>query len=140
LWPPEAEAVVGEVQEQTEPAMTMLQAEGFRRCGLVDIFEGGPVVKCALNEIRSIRQSVVAPVAQITEAPIQGESYIISADRQYFRSCQGTLQMTDEGGVRIAIGHAMALRLRIGDPVRFVAAKPAAVKEEIADGSEVSLY
>ena len=140
LLPPDAQAVIGKVHEQTEPAMMMLQAEGFRRCGLVDIFEGGPVVKCAINEIRSVRQSAVAPIAQITEAPLEGESYIISSARQDFRACQGTLQMTDDGGVRIAIGHAMALRLRIGDSVRFVTAKPAAIKEEIPDGSEVSLY
>jgi arginine N-succinyltransferase len=140
LLPPEARAVIGKVHEQTEPAMKMLEDEGFHRCGLVDIFEGGPVVRCNLSDIRSVRQSIFASVAEITDKPIESEPYIISNARQDFRACQGTLQMTPDGGVRLGIQSAMALRLRIGDPVRFVIAKPTSIREEVADGSEVSLY
>ena len=140
LLPPEAQAVIGKVHEQTEPAMRMLEDEGFQRCGLVDIFEGGPVVRCGLNEIRAVKQSVLATVAQITDKPIESESYILSNARQDFRACQGPLQLLAGGGARIGIQQAMALRLRIGDPMRFVTARPTRFKEEIADGSEVSLY
>src|SRR6185437_11794858 len=58
LLPPEAQAVIGKVHPQTEPAMKMLEGEGFHSAGQVDIFEGGPVVRANLADIRSVRQSV----------------------------------------------------------------------------------
>ena len=140
LLPPDAQAVIGKVHEQTEPAMRMLEDEGFRRHGLVDIFEGGPVVRCALHDIRAVRESAVAPVAQITDKPVESEPYIVGSARQDFRACQAPLERTGDGGVRIPMGVALALRLRVGDNVRFATARPAKLKEEAADGSEVSLY
>jgi len=139
LLPVDAQAVIGQVHEQTEPAMKMLQDEGFRRCGLVDIFEGGPVVRCALNEVRSVKESVLAPVAEITEGPIESGPYVLSNGRQDFRACEGPLQAS-EAGVRIKMQHAMALRVRVGDMVRYVTPRPHRAKQEAADGSEVSLY
>ncbi len=47
LLPAEAQEVIGRVHPDTEPALKMLEDEGFRRCGMVDIFEAGPVVRCA---------------------------------------------------------------------------------------------
>ena len=140
LLPPDAQAVVGKVHTQTEPAMKMLEDEGFRRSGLVDIFEGGPVVKCGLNDIRSVRQSVLAPISEVTDGAIESELYLISNGRQDFRACLGPLELIPGGTVRIAIQAAMALRVRVGDPVRFVTARPTQVKEQAADGSEVALY
>ncbi|HEY8750987.1 MAG TPA: arginine N-succinyltransferase [Tepidisphaeraceae bacterium] len=140
LLPPAAQAVIGKVHEQTEPAMKMLAQEGFHSRSLVDIFEGGPVVHCGLSEIRTVRESILAPVTEITDKLIESETYLISNARQDFRACQGTLELVAGGGVRMGIQSAMALRLRLGDPVRFVTAKPTRVKEEVADGNEVALY
>jgi arginine N-succinyltransferase len=139
LLPKDAQDVIGKVHEQTEPALKLLEAEGFHRCGLVDIFEGGPVVRCALTDIRSVRESATAPVTQIVDAPITSEPYIIANGKQEFRCCQASIERDGEG-VRIGIGVALALRLRVGDTVRFAAAKPSPVRQEAADGSEVSLY
>ena len=38
-------------------ALQLFGDEGFHQCGRVDIFDGGPVVRCALAEIRSVRSS-----------------------------------------------------------------------------------
>jgi arginine N-succinyltransferase len=140
LLPPEAQAVIGKVHEQTEPAMRMLEDEGFVRSGLVDIFEGGPIMRSALNEIRSVRQSVLAPVSEIVDTPLASEPYLISNARQDFRACQGPLQLIPGGTVRIGIQQAMALRLRVGDPARFVAARPTKVNEEAVNDSKVAIH
>lgn len=58
LMSPEARAVIGQVHEQTRPALRMLEAEGFRKKGYVDLFDGGPTVECPLGQIASIGQSV----------------------------------------------------------------------------------
>jgi arginine N-succinyltransferase len=140
LLPPDAQAVIGKVHEQTAPAMKMLEDEGFECFGLVDIFEGGPVVRCALSEIRSVKQSVLAPISDIVETPIKSDPYIISNGRQDFRACQGNLQLVEGGTVRIGIQPAMALRLRIGDSVRFAPARPVHIKEAAINGAQVPVH
>jgi arginine N-succinyltransferase len=140
LLPPDAQAVIGKVHPQTEPALKMLQDEGFTCGELVDIFEGGPVVQCGLSEIRSVRESVIARVSEIVETPIDSPAYVLCNARQNFRACFGPLEPIPGGTIRIGIQQAMALNLRVGDSARFVTARPVKVKEEAADGSEVSLY
>ncbi|SFL81763.1 arginine N-succinyltransferase [Marinobacter zhejiangensis] len=58
LLPPSAREVIGQVHENTAPALRMLQAEGFNFNGLVDIFDGGPVVEAFIHNIRTVRESV----------------------------------------------------------------------------------
>ena len=55
----EARAVIGEVHEGTRPARAMLESEGFRFNGYVDIFDAGPTMQAALPEIRAVRKSAV---------------------------------------------------------------------------------
>lgn len=65
LLPESATDVIGKVHRNTEPALNMLQAEGFNFNGLVDIFDGGPVVEAFLHNIRTIRQSILRPVKRV---------------------------------------------------------------------------
>ena len=62
LLPDNVQAVIGQVHPNTEPALRILEAEGFSRTSFVDIFDAGPLVSCPLAEIRSVRNSVVAVV------------------------------------------------------------------------------
>ncbi|WP_417348494.1 arginine N-succinyltransferase [Ferrimonas sp.] len=57
LLSPEAQAVVGEVHENTKPALRLLQSQGFRCQGYVDIFDAGPTVECQRSEIKAVRES-----------------------------------------------------------------------------------
>src|SRR6185312_1998247 len=129
LLPPDAQAVVGKVHEQTEPAMRMLKDEGFRESGRVDIFDGGPVIRCPLAEIRTVRTSLFAPISEIVDGPFEGEPYLICNARQDFRACQGPLQLVPDGSVRIGIQRAMALKTKVGDSVRFATPRPVPIKE-----------
>ena len=56
LLPDSARAVIGEVHDDTRAARTMLEQEGFRYEGYVDIFDAGPTVECFRDDIRAIRQ------------------------------------------------------------------------------------
>jgi hypothetical protein len=69
LLPPAAQAVIGRVHPETEPALAILRQEGFVATGMVDIFEAGPIVSCRRDDLRLVRQSVWAPVAGIAAAP-----------------------------------------------------------------------
>jgi arginine N-succinyltransferase len=57
LLPPAARAVIGEVHADSQPARAMLEAEGFRYEGYVDIFDAGPTLECFRDNIRAVRQS-----------------------------------------------------------------------------------
>ena len=57
LLPDAAQAVIGKVHPDTEPALRMLNAEGFRYTGYVDIFDAGAAVDCLFDDVRAIRKS-----------------------------------------------------------------------------------
>jgi len=61
LLPAEARAVIGEVHADTLPARAMLESEGFRYEGYVDIFDAGPTLECFRDNIRAVRQSRTLP-------------------------------------------------------------------------------
>lgn len=62
LLPDEAREVMGRVHPHTAPALHLLEQEGFRYQGYIDIFDGGPTVEAPLAEIRSVRKSQLLPV------------------------------------------------------------------------------
>lgn len=123
LLPMEAQDVIGRVHPETEPAMRLLEGEGFRRCGTVDIFDAGPVVRCDLKEIRGVRCSRRMIVEEVSEEPAAGTPMIVSNARQDFRACKGTVEVTAGGGGRIDAEVAAALRVKPGDAIRFVTAR-----------------
>jgi arginine N-succinyltransferase len=67
LLPEAARAVIGEVHADTQPARAMLEQEGFRYEGYIDIFDAGPTVECFRDNIHAVRGSRVFPV-EIGEA------------------------------------------------------------------------
>ncbi len=64
LLPEAAQAVIGQVHERTRPALRMLESEGLRYEGYVDIFDGGPTVAAPVDVLRTVAESVVCTVAK----------------------------------------------------------------------------
>src|SRR5438477_3308617 len=62
LLPEAARAVIGEVHADTQPARAMLEQEGFRYEGYVDIFDAGPTLECFRDNIHAVRGSRLFPV------------------------------------------------------------------------------
>ena len=61
---------IGAVHTDTEPARTMLEQEGFRYEGYVDIFDAGPTLECFRDNIYAVRPSQVLPVTLGEEDPV----------------------------------------------------------------------
>lgn len=61
--PPSARACIGQVHTQTRPALAMLNRDGLRFEGYIDIFDGGPTVEAYIDDVRSIRDSQTACVS-----------------------------------------------------------------------------
>ena len=52
------------------PAKVMLEHEGFRYEGYVDIFDAGPTLECFRDNIDAVRRSQVLPVTLGEEDPV----------------------------------------------------------------------
>jgi arginine N-succinyltransferase len=94
LLPYSAQAVIGKVQPETEPALAMLRAEGFELTDMVDIFDAGPVVRCEVKRIRVVRESVTAVVEEISSS---GEDS--SLRRSTFNVRSSTLELDQTSNV-----------------------------------------
>jgi arginine N-succinyltransferase len=70
LLPAAARAVIGEVHADTLPARAMLEAEGFRYDGYVDIFDAGPTLECFRDNIRAVALSQTLPVKLGEDDPV----------------------------------------------------------------------
>ncbi len=70
LLPDAARAAIGEVHQDTRPARAMLEQEGFRYEGYVDIFDAGPTLECFRDNIHAIRQSEVLVVELGEDDPV----------------------------------------------------------------------
>ena len=124
LLPPEAKAVIGLVHEQTRPALRMLECEGFAWTGMVDMFDAGPIITCPLNDIRVVRESRRAVVAEVAAGGVTGEAQLVTNARADFRACSGPVGQTPDGGVRLSTECAVALGVKEGDAVRFAPLRP----------------
>lgn len=125
LLPPEAREVIGEVHEQAKPALRMLEQEGFGYSGMVDIFEAGPIVACPLDRIRTVRESRVTTVDQITNEEPSSVPFIVACTRKDFRACLGAAEEGPSGGIRISVRVADALGVTLGDRVIMSPLHPA---------------
>ncbi|SHG52272.1 arginine N-succinyltransferase [Hydrocarboniphaga daqingensis] len=124
LLPKEAQEVMGRVHPQTAPALHLLEQEGFRYQGYIDIFDGGPTVEAPLMDIRTIRKSQVLPCRIIVGAPASGPTHLVANTQlQDFRCTLTPLASpsADADHLVISAELAEALRVSSGDALRVVA-------------------
>jgi arginine N-succinyltransferase len=119
MLPESARAVIGVPHPTGRAAMRMLEDEGFAAEGYVDIFDGGPTMSAATDQVRTIRNAVETPIAAIDGAALH--KALVSAGRlRDFRATLGEVAMED-GRLHIAASSARALDVTVGDHVLHVA-------------------
>lgn len=117
----EAQEVIGKVHDNTKPALKLLENEGFRCRGYVDIFDAGPTVECDLRSIESVKNSFKAKVI-ITEHNSSQQYLISNTSFENFRATATTAaydKATDT--VHLTQEAATALQVDIDDYVRLLA-------------------
>jgi arginine N-succinyltransferase len=136
LLPAEAQRVIGQVHESSKPALKNLEAEGFRFNGMVDIFDAGPCVGCARDQIRTVRQSRTGFVDQIVEK-IESPTYMIGRRSGEFRACIGSVQIGSGEQVTISRRCAEALQVKASEPIRYAALRP--TRDSVAAATNTSM-
>lgn len=128
MLPDAARSVIGRVHENTAPALNMLQAEGFNFNGMVDIFDGGPVVEAFIHNIRTVREGINRHV-MIRKKPLDmdvpAEDQVMISNRSFrdFRVTTIPAECIGLDTVSIPAEVAEALEVESGDRVRLAPLK-----------------
>ena len=124
LLPQDAQDAVGLTHRDTLPARKMLEAEGLRYQNHVDIFDAGPVLECHVNDLRTVRESVVVPVAiGVPDATDNvPKSLVSNTSLDDFRVGVAP-GVVANGSFVLSADDAAALDVKAGDPVRVLPLK-----------------
>lgn len=121
LLPERARECIGRVHTATEPAKAMLEQEGFRYAGEVDIFDAGPVLHAPTASIRTVREARTETVSGVSAHPPEGPAMLVATGSLDFRACLTSLH---EGGGATVLWDRAARALRVGEGDEIVIAPP----------------
>lgn len=121
LLHPDAQAVIGQPFEASRAAKHMLEQEGFRHQGYVDVFDAGPTMQAERQQIRTVRKSRLAKVEEIRQVSSRLK-YMVSGTT--FKNFRVVFSAAEETGDGVIIGKDMAdiLGVKRGDQVRLIEA------------------
>ncbi|SHN52539.1 arginine N-succinyltransferase [Erythrobacter sanguineus] len=116
----DARSVIGVPHPTGRAAMRMLENEGFRYEGYVDIFDGGPTMIAPTDAVSSVKNSICKTVAGLSIE--EGERAILATGHLgTFRACYGARVLDADGGIAIDSASADLLDVCAGDEVWSVA-------------------
>lgn len=130
MLPDAAQQVIGMVHPDTEPALALLRAEGFRRNGYVDIFDAGPTIECELDRIGGVRRSQTLEVGPVSGQERESEAeapprWLISNDRLADFRAIGAADLQRSGArLTLTARQADSLLVASGDTVRVMSMQP----------------
>jgi arginine N-succinyltransferase len=115
----DAQAVIGQPNQYTIPAMKILEKEGFNYNHYVHIFDAGPVVEARLLDIRTVAQSKLSLIKSISDE-VKSVDYLIANTELDFKATISPVLLNDEDGSCI-IGKETAdtLHVECGDRLRI---------------------
>jgi len=125
LLPKQAQTVIGKVHPDTEPALRLLQQEGFQFTGEVDIFEAGPVMSCKCTQLRSVREAKIKTIVTIFDDTEQVKDTIIANPNDFKNFCSSLGKVVElEHGVAVSKSTLTQLNLEIGSNLLYLPLRP----------------
>ena len=125
--PIEAQEAIGKVHADTAPARYLLEQEGMRYEGYVDIFDAGPVLQARIGDLRATRESTTAPVRirPLSTVSSDGEQIVVATTSvEGFRAISLPLDRCGpDGGLMLTEAESVLLGCREDDPVCWLALK-----------------
>jgi len=123
LLPKTAQTVIGEPHSSSAPALRLLEKEGFRKSGYVDIFDGGPTVQCQSNNIDTVRRSKSGTLAKIVpDKELSNSPLFIISNRSSkdYRLVNQPLICSGDDTLTIGEHTAKALHVSAGEKIAYV--------------------
>ena len=118
MLPENARLTIGRPHPSGRAAMRMLENEGFRFEGYIDIFDGGPTMVAPTDAIRSIAEAHSATVIA-TDNRDDGRAIAATGHLTGFRACNAEVAVHADG-VAIDAASADCLGVAIGDEIVHV--------------------
>ena len=115
LLPPAVRAILSDVHPNTRPALAMLEAEGFEKTKMVDIFDGGPVVRCQRTAIDAVRRTRTCSLSKV-KSQVDGIARIVASLKNGFRATIAAVEQIG-GEWTLAQQTAELLQVSSGDRV-----------------------
>lgn len=119
LLPIEAQSVIGQVNASSLSAMHILSQEGFRYNNYVDIFDAGPTLEAAFNDIKTISESHVMMVNGICDE-VSSPNHLLASNQLDFRATISNASLnTERQTCTITKAAARLLKVQCGDTIRI---------------------
>lgn len=119
MLPESARAVMGVPHPSGRAAMKMLEREGFEYDCYIDIFDGGPTMATRTDNVRTIKESRLLTVSDISD-DMDNEPLMLAAGKlRDFVACYGNVGLEPDGSA--TLDSASAKLLGIGTGERFLA-------------------
>ncbi len=119
LLPAEACEAIGRVHRDGEAARAMLEREGFRYQGLVDLFDAGPTLAAPRDEIRTVKEARRLSV-KLGEDAFGEEALVSTAEIGRFRAVRAPV-LVDHDSAILSRDAAEVLGVREGEIVKVKA-------------------
>lgn len=113
-----AQAAIGKVHDKTKPALALLEKEGFKCRGYVDIFDAGPTIEAEVDTLKTVRESIRKPALIATINPQAPLHIIINTQVADFRAVLQPVEITDHH-ILISRETAKALHVHNSDMIRI---------------------
>jgi arginine N-succinyltransferase len=135
LLPPIVKASLGLVHPETKPALAILESEGFQRTDLVDIFDGGPLVQCARDQIQAVQRCRPRHVVEILDRlPEEVPTQIVSSQHGGFSAILTPVDSPADHTAVISAHAADVLGVTVGGVVWAMPMKAPSVIPSVSHG------
>lgn len=115
MLPESARSVMGAPHPSGRAAMKMLEREGFSFDGYIDIFDGGPTMAAATDDIRTVRQANEHVLAGLSDAHDGRDAMLAAGRLKDFAACYGHLRALPDGRATLDPASARLLGIAPGD-------------------------
>ena len=123
LLPKEAQEVIGKPHEMARGAIKLLELEGFRKVGSVDIFDGGPTFMAHRDLIWTVAQSKRGKIAGVVDGSSSKDlTMVANPDIAHFKVGLTNVVET-ESGDWLPSAAAKELDIKAGDTIIFAPIK-----------------
>ena len=120
LLPDSVLQAIGVPHDSGRAAQRMLQNEGFVFNNYIDIFDGGPTMTAATDDIATIRETREDVLVRIEDYIADATESIVARGRLVdFRACYGKAAAA-KGGISLDASSAKALCASVGDSISYV--------------------
>lgn len=118
LLPKDAQEVIGNPHPRTSPAKMLLEKQGFKQSGYLDIFDAGPHLYAPTDEIAAVRESKRAPIRELRSSLESEKRAVVANTRIDFRACLSPI-LLEEGRIALPISVGKTLNVDVGDEIIY---------------------